>query len=274
MLAKFDLRRRIPPRKSRQLLLQSRVVMRGDGEAVPPPVTNETLYASLSKSLGGDQAPKTSSRGMEMSIGDLLPAPRGVALPDDDTLHKRARNRTLLLDKETSGRHAGGRRRNRSPPRWKALARPAGATRPVVSRKAMRRARSMKISLPKAEQKYAIYEPLAKLWQDYAKKVVGGSAIANAGDKMLRMDFHGAEIEVVRSRDPGLVGLGGILVVETAATIIVVSKNDRAVTVPKNAVIVATSIGERRFEIALPLLPYRASERSARKIKKKHADLF
>jgi ribonuclease P protein subunit POP4 len=88
------------------------------------------------------------------------------------------------------------------------------------------------------------------------------------------MDLHGAEVEVVRARDPGLVGLRGILIIETANTILVVTRNNRVVTVAKNVAVVRVDVGARSFEIALPLLPYRASERSARKVKKKHLALF
>lgn len=261
----------VPQLPTRAVPLQS--TMPGDCEQSAKPLNDDALYAPLAQTLGGDDLPALPpGRAAELRISSLLPAPSGLSLPPDDALHARVRNRTLLLDKETAGRAASGagsaRRRKKAPPRWKAG---AGVS---SSRKATRRARGMKVCIPKAQQKYAIYEPLAKLWQGYAKGVVGGSSVANAGDRMLRMDFHGALVEIVRARDPGLVGVAGILVAETAGTIVVVGKMNRAVTVPKNAAIAAVNVGERRFEIALPMLPYRSSERSARKLKKKHMELF
>jgi ribonuclease P protein subunit POP4 len=90
----------------------------------------------------------------------------------------------------------------------------------------------------------------------------------------VRLDWHGAVVEVTRARDPGLIGIKGTLIIETANTILVITEGNRVITVPKAAALVAVTIANRRFEIALPMLPYRASERSARKFKKKHLALF
>jgi ribonuclease P protein subunit POP4 len=190
-----------------------------------------------------------------------LPVPSGLRAPDDDTLHARVRNRSLLLDSVKSEKDD---RKTHEPK----------LARRVVSRKSKRKARGGSVVVPEAEWKYDIYEPLAELWRSYADKVITGVDAVSAGDRVLRMDLHGAVVEVVRARDPGLVGLRGILIIETANTVLVVTKKNRVLTVPKNAAIIRVDFGEKSFEIALPMLPYRASERSARKVKKKHLALF
>ena len=124
-----------------------------------------------------------------------------------------------------------------------------------------------KLNIPKDEQKYALYEPLATLWSTYARSVLTENT-KNLGDRVLRMDLHGAIVEVVRSKDPGLVGKKGILVAETANTVLLVTKQDRVITIPKSVAVIRFVAGKHAVELMLPALTYRASERSARKIKK------
>lgn len=87
---------------------------------------------------------------------------------------------------------------------------------------------------------------------------------------MVRMDLHGAYVEVVRARDVGLVGVNGVLVKETANTIVVVTKRDKAITVAKVAAVVRIEVLDLQVEVFLAGLRYRAAERSARKIKKRY----
>lgn len=230
----------------------------------------DALYEPLADAAKGETSNTPASRNAPLSVTSLLPVPPGAAIPSDDTLHSRLRNRTLLLDKE-AGVHAGtsAPKSKRPRPRWLTEGKGTGS-RPIVSHKSTKRARSVKIVIPKEERKYTIYEPLAKLWSDYATKAVGDGNMATAGDRLLRMDLHGAQVEVVRSLDPGLVGISGILIIETSNTVLVISKSNKLYNVPKNTSIVRFRVGESAYELALPLLPYRASERSARKVKKRH----
>lgn len=46
------------------------------------------------------------------------------------------------------------------------------------------------------------------------------------GSKLVSADFHGAEIEVVRSRCGGRVGVKGIVVKDTKFTFVIVTEND------------------------------------------------
>lgn len=100
--------------------------------------------------------------------------------------------------------------------------------------------------------------------------MLSGEAISTWGDRILRMDLHGALVEVLRSRDPGLVAKTGILVAETANTVMLVTKQDRVLTLPKVVCLVAIKVADVSVELFLPALRFRASERSARKMKKRH----
>ena len=92
--------------------------------------------------------------------------------------------------------------------------------------------------IPKHEAKYGIYKGLHQLWCGYIRDVLGlrgaeeGSkkhqyvSAPDAGPKILSADFHGAEIEVVRSRCVGRVGAKGLVVKDTRFTFTIITKED------------------------------------------------
>lgn len=91
------------------------------------------------------------------------------------------------------------------------------------------------------------------------------------GDRVLRMDLHGADVHVVHSRDPTLLGVKGVLVAETANTIVVVTEQNRLIRIAKAVTIIRISLQNgKAVELKLSALRMRAAERSARKIKKRH----
>jgi ribonuclease P protein subunit POP4 len=113
--------------------------------------------------------------------------------------------------------------------------------------------------LPKEECKYEIFQGLNRMWVQYMLEILdlgpggGGwrvqqqqqqkqekgekqqenqqknrtlvSALAH-GSKLVSADFHGAEVEVVRSRCSGRVGLKGIVVRDTKFTFVIVTPKD------------------------------------------------
>ncbi|KLJ12544.1 ribonuclease P protein subunit POP4 [Blastomyces silverae] len=107
--------------------------------------------------------------------------------------------------------------------------------------------------LPKEEIKYDIFKRLHQMWieyvhdvldlkrdnpQTYINPLVHGSLLASA-------DFHGAELEVVRSRCVSRVGVKGIVVRDSKFTFVVVTEKDEAKTIPKEHTIF-------RFQVPLP----------------------
>lgn len=87
------------------------------------------------------------------------------------------------------------------------------------------------------------------------------------------MDLHGALIEVIKASDCGIVGVRGIVVAETANTVVVVTKRDRAIVIPKRVAVVQFMVGGDAVQLSLRGLAVRASERSAKKFKKKYVSL-
>ncbi|KAL4821391.1 hypothetical protein BDW67DRAFT_48837 [Aspergillus spinulosporus] len=132
--------------------------------------------------------------------------------------------------------------------------------------------------LPKDECKYEIFQGLNRMWVQYMLEVLdlgpggGGwrvqqqqqqkqekgekqqenqqknrklvSALAH-GSKLVSADFHGAEVEVVRSRCSGRVGLKGIVVRDTKFTFVVVTQKDEVKNIPKEQTVF-------RFCVPLP----------------------
>jgi ribonuclease P protein subunit POP4 len=100
--------------------------------------------------------------------------------------------------------------------------------------------------IPKSQQKYSIYEPLHEMWCGYVREILGLSGDASktggsrafvdatsAGPILASADFHGARLEVVRSRCASSVGVKGIVVKDTKFTFELITKGDALKTMPK-----------------------------------------
>src|SRR5436305_2663593 len=67
--------------------------------------------------------------------------------------------------------------------------------------------------IPKDQQKYALFVEMNRMWVAYIQEVLGENCVpvsAAAASRLVSADFHGAELEVVRSRCVSRVGLKGI----------------------------------------------------------------
>ncbi|KAK8208021.1 hypothetical protein M8818_004059 [Zalaria obscura] len=102
--------------------------------------------------------------------------------------------------------------------------------------------------IPKEQRKYRIYVPLHEMWCGYMREVLGGGlghgqgqeakalqyvTPASHGPLLASADYHGAKVEVVRSRCVGRVGIKGIVVRDTKFTFEVVTEADEVKVVPK-----------------------------------------
>ena len=121
--------------------------------------------------------------------------------------------------------------------------------------------------IPKEQQKYAIYEPLHRMWCGYMREILGLSDgkrtyvdTSSAGPMLVSADYHGALVEVVRSRCVSRVGLRGIVVKDTKFTLEIVTEKDVLKSVPKEHTVF-------RFEIPFedPTAGSEGMEEGARK---------
>ncbi len=78
---------------------------------------------------------------------------------------------------------------------------------------------------------YALFEPLHALWIDYVRELFGPPVDGhekrlNMVGKLIKADYHGARIEVYKSRNSSLVGVKGVVVKETENTFQIISRSD------------------------------------------------
>ena len=126
-----------------------------------------------------------------------------------------------------------------------ARARRAPKPRPLSSRQ--RRALGLH-DVPKEggggqqKQKYAVFEPLHKLWLGYVREILGAELYTGGGGqgaaaRLCSADFHGAVVEVTRSRCPSRVGIRGIVVKDSRFVFEVITRKNRVKIVPKEGTV-------------------------------------
>lgn len=120
--------------------------------------------------------------------------------------------------------------------------------------------------IPESQRKYAIYEPLYRMWCGYIREVLGLDRVAHvspmgAGPMLASADFHGAMVEIVRCRCVGRVGIKGIVVKDTKFTFEIITKTNEiksefatvfnSTTLLTNSVAVPKEHTVFRFELPL-----------------------
>jgi len=140
--------------------------------------------------------------------------------------------------------------------------------------------RSLSIyEIPKEQQKYAIYEPLHKMWCAYMRDILGLTEgrrthieAQDAGPFLASADYHGAMMEVVRSRCSSRVGMSGIVVKDTKFTFEIVTKENIVKTCPKEHTVFKLKLpfedeGKRplEFEILGSMFQQKAPDRANKK---------
>ncbi|KAL7833330.1 hypothetical protein AOLI_G00282900 [Acnodon oligacanthus] len=134
--------------------------------------------------------------------------------------------------------------------------------------------RELKVFQLKPEHhKYELFLPLHELWKQYIVDLCNGlkpeSNLQTIQQKLLKADFHGAVLTVVRSKCPSYVGTTGILVQELKHVFKIITKEDRLKTIPKRSSVFSVEMGDFITHIYGSRFELRSSERSAKKFKVK-----
>lgn len=123
------------------------------------------------------------------------------------------------------------------------------------------------------QQRYELFLPLHNLWKQYIVSICNGlkpwSNPQLVQNKLLKADFHGAILTVVRSKCPTYVGTTGILVQEFKHIFKIITKEDRLKVIPKKNSVFAVEVNGFVSHIYGSKFEYRASERSVKKFKVK-----
>lgn len=152
--------------------------------------------------------------------------------------HERVKQRPLLLRPSSPDPKANARSKRQYERLRKARARRTSNKPQPLSAKQKRALCLYEVLVE--QQKYAIYEPIHRMWCGYMREILGLSDgkrtyvdAVGAGPILASADYHGALLEVVRSRCVSRVGLQGIVVKDTKFTFDIVTRKDEVKTVPK-----------------------------------------
>ncbi|XP_076820314.1 ribonuclease P protein subunit p29-like [Clavelina lepadiformis] len=94
-------------------------------------------------------------------------------------------------------------------------------------------------SLGSASSNYLAYEPLRKLWKAYIDELLlpsdGQKELdpRNMQDTLLKADFHGANITVVKSKCKTFLNVCGTIIMESKNIFVIVSKKNKIIKIPK-----------------------------------------
>lgn len=94
--------------------------------------------------------------------------------------------------------------------------------------------------VPREGQKYVTFLPLHRLWLGYIQEILGTEVYTGgqaAAAKLSAADFHGAEVEVVRSGCVGRVGIKGIVIKDTRFVLEIITAKNKIKTVPKEGTV-------------------------------------
>eukprot|EP00050_Salpingoeca_kvevrii_P018450 m.74442 g.74442 ORF g.74442 m.74442 type:complete len:248 (+) comp8053_c0_seq2:2521-3264(+) len=130
--------------------------------------------------------------------------------------------------------------------------------------------------LPDAPPKYETFLGLHALWSEYMAEALR-PALENTKDpnhtsiqtKLLKADYHGAFLTVIRSKQPSFVGRSGIVVHETSQTFQVITPDNVTLTLPKPNSVFSFSVCGLTCTLYGNHIRYKGTERTVRKFKSK-----
>ena len=195
----------------------------------------------------------------------------------DTIFRERVKQRPLLL-RPTSPDPSQNARAKRQYERMKKQRAHQKSKKPKPLSAKQKRALSI-YEIPKNQQKYAIYEPLHAMWCAYMREILGladgkrtNVEAQDAGPFLASADYHGAMVEVVRSRCASRVGMTGIVVKDTKFSFEIVTKQNVVKTCPKEHTVFRLKLpledeGKRplEFEILGSMFEQRAPDRANKK---------
>lgn len=132
------------------------------------------------------------------------------------------------------------------------------------------------IKVPKTGWNYEDFEQLRQLWREYMIRfmkleedieVIEEQNWKNFNLLLTKADYHGAEMTVVRSKNPSLVGITGTCIMDTKATFKLLCKDNKARTIPKNESVFQINVKNIEVSLFGKYFNARPAERSVRKIK-------
>ncbi|XP_076224502.1 ribonuclease P/MRP subunit POP4 [Nomia melanderi] len=131
----------------------------------------------------------------------------------------------------------------------------------------------------KNDMKYNDLLPLNQLWLNYMQQMLGNKFFTNVptnptdpsweniNQQLIKADFHGAEISVIASKCPCLIGSSGIVIQDTKNTFRICGKDNTIRTIPKDVVIINIHLKNVKLELFGKDLCVKPTERTIKKLK-------
>ena len=118
--------------------------------------------------------------------------------------------------------------------------------------------------------------PLNKLWKEYIESIVDwdkldlGAIDDNVRIRLCRADFHGANVRVTKAKNVSVLGLEGLVVIETRNTLQIITSRNELKIVPKlNTSFTFDVSGKHSFSLSGSNMMMKTSERAVKKWKNK-----
>ncbi|XP_043260928.1 ribonuclease P protein subunit p29 isoform X1 [Colletes gigas] len=127
--------------------------------------------------------------------------------------------------------------------------------------------------------KYNDLLPLNQLWLNYMQQMLGDKFFSNVpkdptdsnwetvNQQLIKADFHGAEISVVGSKCPSLIGLHGIVIQDSKNTFRICGKDNIIRTIPKDVIIMNIYLKQIKLELFGKDISIKPADRTIKKLK-------
>ncbi|KAH3849884.1 ribonuclease P protein subunit p29-like [Dreissena polymorpha] len=121
------------------------------------------------------------------------------------------------------------------------------------------------------------YLPLHRLWQDYMRSILDLSRYNSTdpnhsklnNERLLKADFHGCLVVVRKTKCPSLLGLAGIVLMETKNMVKIIAKDNKIKCIPKASCMFSFQLDGFLFTIHGNQFCVSAAQRTKRKFKQK-----
>ncbi|KAK0621651.1 Rof/RNase P-like protein [Bombardia bombarda] len=103
--------------------------------------------------------------------------------------------------------------------------------------------------VPRQGQKYELFKPLNRLWVNYMCDMLQDDIYSDGeglSSTLCSADFHGASVEVIRSKCVSRVGIRGIIIKDSLSSFEIITEANRLKLVPKEGTVF-------RFEVPVPV---------------------
>ncbi|WKX92709.1 hypothetical protein Q1695_010609 [Nippostrongylus brasiliensis] len=108
--------------------------------------------------------------------------------------------------------------------------------------------------------KYAQVEPLYHMWCQYYRELLG-SREKMPDERMLKADYHGALVLVAEAHNTTMIGIVGIIILETRQTFQLITKDDKYKVIPKQGTALQFILDGRVFTLFGDSMRYKPSLR-------------